>query len=560
MIKVKLIEKTKNKNGEIKREVKLKKEIKKNKNYKKFISELSNSFSITKNKFILIALTEDEDENPINDQNDLDSYIDETKEFMIIMEEGSIKTKPDKKTKEKEKEKKNSDSENDDDKNDNHSNKDRDEKKEIEDEEEEEEEEEEDYLNKINIKVNFEILEQEIEEIMNSVKMPEIDNINDDIEFDIEKYKESLNNYNNTKIEDFKKVFENEFNSLITQKSTIIKNEIIKLNLNTEEDQKKNRELIEEETKAAKEEFKKIVEDTNEMNNANNENNKNQMMIKFKNEEINHEISIKKAKFFEIENIKISNIGNKSFTNLFFEIDPHESSKDLLFYENTSKNNNRHKLCMNGPLQRGDDLNNIVTFYIKEPKIGKYTIYIYVRENNEKENLSSPLKINVNLIEDPDEKRKREEAEKNKNQPEIQIQPEIKNQPEIQIQPEIKNQPEIQIQPEIKNQPEIQVQPEIKNQPEIQIQPEIKNQPEIQIQPEIKNQPEIQIQPEIYEIFGNLNIDYKDQDPKKVQKMLAELVDEFNLLSFLDAEDIIQKIIETKCDREKMNDWINDSL
>ena len=215
MIKVKLIEKTKNKKGEIKREVKSKKEIKKNKNYKKFISELSNSFSITKNKFILIALTEDEDENPINDQDDLNSYIDETKEVMIIMEEGSIKTKPNKKTKEKEKEKekKNSDSENDDDKNDNHSNKDRDEKKEIKDEEEEEEEEEEgeedDYLSKINIKVNFEILEQEIEEIMNSVKMPEINNINDDIEFDIEKYKESLNNYNNTKIEDFKKVFEN---------------------------------------------------------------------------------------------------------------------------------------------------------------------------------------------------------------------------------------------------------------------------------------------------------------------------------------------------------------
>ena len=95
-------------------------------------------------------------------------------------------------------------------------------------------------------------------------------------------------------------------------------------------------------------------------------------------------MSIKKAKFFDIENIKLSNIGNKSFTNLFFEIDPHESSKDLLFYENTSKNNNRHKLSLNGPLQKGDGLNNIVTFYIKEPKIGKYTIFIYVRENNEK--------------------------------------------------------------------------------------------------------------------------------------------------------------------------------
>jgi len=112
----------------------------------------------------------------------------------------------------------------------------------------------------------LEISEQEIESIMNSVKMPEIDNINDDIEFDIEKYKESLNNNNYSKIEDFKKVFENEIKNVITQKSNIINTNISKLILNTREDQKKNLESIEEETKAVKEEFEKIVEDTNEMN------------------------------------------------------------------------------------------------------------------------------------------------------------------------------------------------------------------------------------------------------------------------------------------------------
>lgn len=82
MVKVKLIEKTKNKNGNIKREVKSEKEIKKNKSYKNFMSELSNSFSTPKNKFILIALTEEEeDENPINGQDDLDSYIEGLKNF-----------------------------------------------------------------------------------------------------------------------------------------------------------------------------------------------------------------------------------------------------------------------------------------------------------------------------------------------------------------------------------------------------------------------------------------------------------------------------------------------
>ena len=38
-------------------------------------------------------MTEDEDECPINDQDDLDSYIDEAKEFLIIYEEDSIQNK-----------------------------------------------------------------------------------------------------------------------------------------------------------------------------------------------------------------------------------------------------------------------------------------------------------------------------------------------------------------------------------------------------------------------------------------------------------------------------------
>lgn len=84
----------------------------------------------------------------------------------------------------------------------------------------------------------MEISDQEIETLMNSVKMPEIDDINDNIEFDIEKYKESLNNINNIKIEDFKKIFDTDINSIITQKSSIIK-DFSKLVLDNQEKQKK---------------------------------------------------------------------------------------------------------------------------------------------------------------------------------------------------------------------------------------------------------------------------------------------------------------------------------
>ena len=57
MIKVKLIVKSKDKNGDTKREVLEEKEIRKNKDLKSFLSELSKAFSIPKNKFILIYLS-----------------------------------------------------------------------------------------------------------------------------------------------------------------------------------------------------------------------------------------------------------------------------------------------------------------------------------------------------------------------------------------------------------------------------------------------------------------------------------------------------------------------
>ena len=79
-----------------------------------------------------------------------------------------------------------------------------------------------------------------------------------------------------------------------------------------------------------KEDIKKINNNNNPNNNDlalrindnNNNQNKEQIMIKFEKDKIKHDISIKKARnLFKIENIKITNIGNKKFENLFFVID-----------------------------------------------------------------------------------------------------------------------------------------------------------------------------------------------------------------------------------------------
>ena len=582
MIKVKLIEKKKDKSGDTKREVKMEKEIKKSKDYKTFISELSKVFSIPKNKFILKVWTEDEDEYPINNQEDLNSYLEEAKEFLIIMEDGLEKTKSTKE--EKKKEKKNSDSDKDDDKNDNDSNKDKDEKKEDEEEGEEEGVEEDNYLKKINIKVNLEMSEQEIETIMNSVKMPEIDDINDDIEFDIEKYKEDLNNVNNTKIGDFKKIFEKDIKNIITEKSNIIKTKISQSALNTQKDQEKNLASIEEETASVKKEFEEIIKNTSEMNNAigdlnykitgkkiefsevnlENQNgfeggandlildeveeefeNNDKNIIKFEEEEIRHEISIKKAKFFYIENIIITNLnGNKGLDPLYFSIDTSRSPKDLLFVEN-SKNTTNHRLTLNGPLQKGEKLTNVVAFHFDNPKIGEHIIFIYAKEKPDTENLSKPLKIIINITEDPEDKKKREEAEKMKKEEEEKRR---KEEEEKRRKEEEEN--------KRKEEEEKRRKEEEENKRKEEEEKKRKEEEEKKRKEEEENKKKV-----AGEVANdNLEINYQGLDKNKVDEMFNELETEYNISSIFDKEKIYKIICDYNCDREKMNKWIEDNL
>jgi len=453
MIEVKLVQKIIDKNGDSKREVKSKKVIKKNKNYKSFINELSKAFSIPRNKYeiILKAVTEEDDEYPIKNQEDLNSYIKDAKEFMIILE--------------------NSDSD---------------------------------------IKTNLDI-DIEIKNIMDSIKIPKIDNINDDIGFSIDKYKNELNGNYEKKLKDFKNVFDSDVKNIVSQKSKILRTNINKLFLDTQEAQKKNLELIKELANKTNNKFDEIMKENKEKDNTIIELKKklnlfeSKKMIKFDKEEIKVLLSIKKANYFNIDDIEITNIGNKIFKSLFFEIDTNKSSKDLLFYENTSANNIRHKLSLDGPFSVGK-LKNTVYFYIKYPKIGEYTIYINIKETKDGNILSSPLKITVNLIEDPIENLKRRK--------------------EIRRKEEIPKPKERQV--EIQKPKEIQTE---QNRNEI-----------IVIKPDKED------------------IDYKGLNKKDVDDMLNDLENEFQISQKFNKEQAICKIIEFNCEREKMIQWIQDSF
>ena len=294
--------------------------------------------------------------------------------------------------------------------------------------------------------------EHEIEQIMNSFYLPEIDNINDEIEFDIEKYKEELIRNSKNKIEDFKKDFEADAKNMISQKFNTIKNNINKLVLSSQKEQEKNLELKEEEDNkmnngkgklknqllGKKNEFSEIIKkqdnytggviDMISENDDDNFKNKDQLMIKFEKEEIKHAVNIKEAKLFKIDNIKLSNFGMREFNNLYFVIDIDKSSKNLLFYENFT-NKAKHKSSPSWSFQRGENINNNATFFFKDPKVGENSIFLYVSEKQNGENLSLPLKITVKLIEDQNKnekekkniKLKENKNEKNKKQEEIGI-------------------------------------------------------------------------------------------------------------------------------------------
>jgi len=209
-------------------------------------------------------------------------------------------------------------------------------------------------------------------------------------------------------------------------------------------------------------------------------------LIQFEKDEIKQDLNIKKAKFFEIENIKITNIGNgKEFKNLYMVIDTNTSSQHLLFFNN-ARNCTYQKLTLDGPLLKGESLNNIITLYIKEPKIREYTIFTYIREKPDGDNLSFPLKITINVYEDPEEIKRKEEKEK---------------------------------------------------------------------EDYFKREEDIKrIEKE------NKKICHKGVDKIKIEEMINSLENEYNIFSMFDEEEIVNKIIEFNCDKQKINEWIMENL
>ena len=370
----------------------------------------------------------DDDEFAINNQEDLDENIEDIKEFIIYLEDNEINDLSKK------------------------SSKILDEQKGPKEEKDEhsvhsqnlEDNDEDDF--KIDIKVDLDMSDKEIENILNSqIKpIPEGNNkMKNDIPFDKEKYEKELNEKYSKAINDFQNVFENKISTIVSDKKNLMKSQVSNLIENYSKNQIEELKTIKESTIELQNGLADLIKDTEEMNDhmtdlndqvakdeikfsnlvVNNQDGgkgkiderdfddkkEDKLTIKFEEEIINREETIKECNNISIENIKIINIGNKTFRNLYFVKDENESSEDFIFYENNQKDN-LYLLKSTEEFSPNQETTHSVGLKIKNPKSNKpYKLIIYVRETENGPNLSGPLQIIINVKEDNDDSKIKEE-------------------------------------------------------------------------------------------------------------------------------------------------------
>ena len=133
------------------------------------------------------------------------------------------------------------------------------------------------------------------------------------------------------------------------------------------------------------------------LENEDDKNNNNNKILKIKFEQKNMEkiIEMKDAKFININNITIKNVGNISAHKLYFVKNKEKSSNDFCFFGN-SKATDEYELSMPGELKPNESLNCNISMTINYAKAEQeYKIIINVKENNEI--ISDPFEIIIKI-------------------------------------------------------------------------------------------------------------------------------------------------------------------
>ena len=455
--------------------------------------------------------------------------------------------------------------------------------------------------------------------------MPELDvleiNIDEIIKevFDNDTYKKELE-MNSKKLSDnFKSNLELSFNNIIEEKQKVIVNDIdskLEIFINDfSQKQNENKNLVSE-IKNAVDEIKTEVEQMNSGIKDYKEDLEKRRSsiifnrIQFEQKNIEKIIEMKDAKFININNIGIKNVGNISIHKLFFVKDQEKSSNDFCFFGN-SKATNEYELTMPGELEQKNSINYSVSMNINNPQPGKeYKAIIYAKENNEI--ISDPFEIIIKINKPQVDPKKQKQIQANQIYEEIKDQfpnhNSLINKDEIINKLISNNLNKNEIINDINNKINEMQQKEDEEKAE-QIYDELnlnninidkneiisiikeKNFDKEEIQKWLDEKVKIQNKEKAQNLYNNLrngqNLDFskcpneeailnkiielkfnendlrnffkaagKEEVDPKVMEIFNELEDGYNLTSLKEKEEIIEKIIELKCDRDKINEWV----
>ena len=495
-------------------DVKCSESLKKTNSYESFIDNIAKTFSIkNKDKIILKVLTNDEDEQKINDQQDFDDFLDEAKEFKVFLEDDDDNIEYDKEDSEREGDMDDVVDDDDD----------------------------------LKIPSDKEI-ENTIERQFKPI--PDI-NYNLEEEFNKEKYIKELNEKYTKYKNDFKNCLEKEI-SIFSEKSQIIKSGISSALEEYSTSQIKELDNLNNEANTIKEGISVLVEDTKKMNEALKEINELPMplpkpeikiQVRFKKENIEKEELPKACNFIDINDIEIHKISNNSFKNLILVRDKEKSSEDFVLLTN-SKNDQSYKLTLNGILGPKDKGNYSITAKIKNPKENEqYKLYLNAREKVDGTILSKPLIITVKVKEN--ENKKFELYEKLDEEFDLSL---MKKGKVLEKIKELKYDEEA-IKNWIKKKKK-KLQKKID-----EIFERLNKEFDLNSKKE-----------EVLEKIKELNLDeeatrnwikaqIEEEQQRKIEEIFERLNEEFDLNS--KKEEVLEKIKELKCDEKAIKNWIN---
>ena len=392
-------------------------------NYENFIKDIIAKFKLNKNtKIELQLITNDDDDPYINSQDDLNPYLEADgvgiKHFNVFFE-GST------------------DPIDDDD------NKDKVEPlQDIKIEEINIDEIMKDVFNsddyKQNLKSDNEKLNQNfknnLEKSFNDILVEKKNNINQSIELELSQYlkasKDDITNVKNSvldfndEIKELKENCERMSNAISDLKESIVSKEVVLSKADALKQHLKSGGINIPEKKKEKLEMSGVenpnpLGDIGEDDN-NNDNNNTILKIKFEQNNLEKSIEMKDAKFININDIKIKNVGNISAHKLFFIKNKEKSSNDFCFFGN-SKETDEYELSMNGELKPNELLNCNISMMINNAQPGQeYNITLNATEN--KEIISEPFEIIIKINKPKEDPIEQKQTQANK------IYEEIKNQ------------------------------------------------------------------------------------------------------------------------------------